>query len=210
MVLGSRLLGLDSRNKLRGSNLIESRLGSLISSLKNMLDTLISSKTRVKLLLKFFLNANARGYLRSLEAEFGESTNAIRLELNKFEAAGMLQSEMEGNKKVFKANKRHPLFDNLHSLMLKHVGLDKIVEGITQKLGDIQKVYLVGDYAEGRDSGIMDLLIVASRLDLEFLVKLVSRAEEEIKRKIRYIHYPNEEQIPDSIEGQAHLLLWEK
>jgi hypothetical protein len=175
-----------------------------------MLDTLISSKTRVKLLLKFFLNANARGYLRSLEAEFGESTNAIRLELNKFEEAGMLQSEMEGNKKVFKANKRHPLFENLHGLMLKHVGLDKIVEGITLKLGDIQQVYLVGDYAEGRDSGIIDLLIVATRLDLEYLVKLVARAEEEIKRKIRYIHYPSENDIPSTIEGQSHLLLWEK
>ena len=175
-----------------------------------MLETLISSKTRVKLLLKFFLNANARGYLRSLEVEFGESTNAIRLELNKFEEAGMLQSEMEGNKKVFKANKRHPLFENLHSLMLKHVGLDKIVEGLTQKLGDIQTVYLVGDYAEGRDSGIMDLLIVATKLDLEYLVKLIDRAEEEIKRKIRYIHYKKVEQVHNSIKGQAHLLLWEK
>jgi hypothetical protein len=102
------------------------------------------------------------------------------------------------------------LFENLHSLMLKHVGLDKIVEGITLKLGDIQKVYLVGDYAEGRDSGILDLLIVATRLDLEYLVKLVARAEEEIKRKIRYIHYPSENDIPSTIEGQSHLLLWEK
>jgi hypothetical protein len=212
-VLESRLFGLDSRNNLKGSNLIEPgilSLSSWILVLTNMLDTLISSKTRVKLLLKFFLNANARGYLRSLEAEFGESTNAIRLELNKFEEAGMLQSEMEGNKKVFKANKRHPLFENLHSLMLKHVGLDKIVEGITLKLGDIQKVYLVGDYAEGRDSGIIDLLIVATRLDLEYLVKLVARAEDEIKRKIRYIHYPSENDIPSTIEGQSHLLLWEK
>ena len=77
-----------------------------------MLETLISSRTRIKLLLKFFLNAQSKGYLRSLEHEFGESTNAIRLELNKFEEAGMLSSESEGNKKVYRANPKHPLFEN--------------------------------------------------------------------------------------------------
>ncbi len=50
-----------------------------------MLGTLITSKTRVKLLLKFFLNSNAKAHLRGLETEFGESSNAIRLELNRFE-----------------------------------------------------------------------------------------------------------------------------
>jgi DNA-binding transcriptional regulator PaaX len=68
-----------------------------------MIETLISSKTRVKLLLKFFLNSKNSSYLRGLEAEFGESTNAIRLELNKLEEAGLLSSELNGNKKFFKA-----------------------------------------------------------------------------------------------------------
>ena len=53
-----------------------------------MIETLISSKTRIKLLLKFFLNSNTTAYLRGLEEEFGESTNSIRLELNRFEKAG--------------------------------------------------------------------------------------------------------------------------
>ena len=50
-----------------------------------MIETLISSKTRVKLLLKFFLNSRNTAYLRNLEEEFEESTNGIRVELNKFE-----------------------------------------------------------------------------------------------------------------------------
>lgn len=173
-----------------------------------MLETLISSKTRIKLLLKFFLNSNARGYLRSLESEFGESSNAIRLELNKFEKAGMLASEMEGNKKVYHANQQHPLYDNLHSLMLKYVGLDRIVENISQKLGDIKAVYLVGDYARGRDSGIIDLLILAPELDLNFLLKLIQKAEQQINRKIRYVHYKNAEEMKTPLEEQQHLLLW--
>ncbi len=75
-----------------------------------MIETLISSKTRIKLLLKFFLNSNSRSYLRGLESEFGDSTNSIRLELNRFEKAGMLKTCAEGNKKYFQANTNHPLF----------------------------------------------------------------------------------------------------
>lgn len=173
-----------------------------------MLDALISSKTRIKLLLKFFLNSNAKGYLRSLEAEFGESTNSIRLELNKFEQAGMLSSAMEGNKKVYHANKKHPLFDNLHNLMLKHVGLDRVVENITSRLGDVQAVYLVGDYARGKDSGIIDLLIIAAKLDFDYLLQLIRKAEAQINRKIRYVHYESLDKLKTPIEEQQHLLLW--
>ena len=92
-----------------------------------MLDTLITSKTRIKLLLKFFLNSNSRSYLRNLETEFGESTNAIRLELNKFEKAGLLKTELDGNKKYFRANTNHPLYNDINSILLKQIGFDKII-----------------------------------------------------------------------------------
>lgn len=160
-------------------------------------------------MLKFFLNAQSKGYLRSLEHEFGESTNAIRLELNKFEAAGMLKSEHEGNKKVFSANCKHPLFENLHNLAIKYVGLDRIVNNITERLGDVEAVYLVGDYAEGRDSGIIDLFVLAPHLNIEYLINLLSKAELEIERKIRYAHFKTQFEIQKLLDQQSHLLIWE-
>jgi hypothetical protein len=103
-----------------------------------MLDTLITSKTRIKLLLKFFLNAKTQSYLRGLEMEFGESSNAIRQELNRFEEAGLLVSENKGNRKYFQANVRHALFPEIHSLIMKYTGVDKIVENVVGRLGDLQ------------------------------------------------------------------------
>ena len=47
-----------------------------------MLDSLITSKTRLRLLIKFFLNIANKGYLNGLANEFGESTNSVRKELN--------------------------------------------------------------------------------------------------------------------------------
>ena len=43
-----------------------------------MLGELITSKTRLRLLIKFFISQANRGYLNGLATEMGESTNAIR------------------------------------------------------------------------------------------------------------------------------------
>ena len=56
-----------------------------------MLETLVTSKTRAKLLLKFFLNPSTSAYLRGLADEFGESTNGVRVELNRLMEAGLLE-----------------------------------------------------------------------------------------------------------------------
>ena len=125
-----------------------------------MLETLISSKTRIKLLLKFFLNSKMTAYLRSLESEFGDSTNAIRLELNRLEKAGMLSSFMKGNKKMFTANTQHPLFGEVHNILLKHIGIDRLIEGVIDRLGTVEQVYLSGQFAQGLDSPIIDLVLI--------------------------------------------------
>lgn len=176
-----------------------------------MIETLISSKTRIKLLLKFFLNSNATAYLRGLESEFGESSNAIRLELNRFEEAGMLESRMDGNKKMFQANIRHPLFKEVHNILLKYVGLDRVVEEIIDRLGEVNRVFLVGDFSRGLDSNIIDLIFIGN-IDKAYLLNLVDKAEGLIHRKIRYLIYSEEESV--TIDWSKYdpkpLMLWSK
>ncbi len=157
-----------------------------------MLDTLITSKTRIKLLLKFFLNSKNSAYLRNLEAEFGASTNAIRIELNKFEEAGLLHSENNGNKKVFKANTKHPLFKDIQNILLKYTGIDQIVDEIISKLGDIQRVYLTGDLSKGIDGPIIDLIFIGT-VNKSYLMRLIGKSEKLINKKIKFIIYSETE-----------------
>lgn len=176
-----------------------------------MIETLISSKTRIKLLLKFFLNSSTTAYLRGLEGEFGESTNAIRLELNRLEKAGMLTARTDGNKKMFQANTRHPLFTEIHNILLKHIGMDRIIENVIERLGDVEKVYLVGEFSRGLDSQIIDLVFIGA-IDKNYLIQLIDKAEKLIRRKVRYLTY-NQEEF-DNIDwnrfGPSPLLVWSK
>ena len=177
-----------------------------------MLDTLITSKTRIKLMLKFFLNSKEESYLRGLEEEFGESSNGIRLELNKFEKAGLLNSRSQGNKKLFRANTKHPLFPDIHSLLLKHIGFDEIVNKVVNNLGELQKVYLIGKLAQGLNSDIIDLIFVGDDINKNYLLELINKTEKIIKRHIRYMLFSTKEIEAYLIKQSATevLLLWEQ
>ncbi len=151
-----------------------------------MLDTLITSKTRLKLLVKFFLNASTRSYLRDLEAEFGESTNGIRVELNRFEEAGMLVSHFEGNKKIFSANINHPLFKDINSILLKYTGIEQVVQNVLKRLGGLEQAWLVGDFARGRDSDTISLLLIGDKINQAALAGYIARVEGMMERRIEY------------------------
>jgi hypothetical protein len=151
-----------------------------------MIGTLITSQMRIKLLKKFFLNSSTTAHLRGLESEFGDSTNAIRVELNRFEGAGLLTSSHEGNKKLYKANKDHPLFNDIHSIILKETGIDKVIENVVHRIGNLLFVYLTGDFALGRDSKVIELILVGSGIDIAYLNAKVHQAEKIVGRKVTY------------------------
>ncbi len=177
-----------------------------------MLEALITSKTRIKLLLKFFLNSSNTAYLRGLEPEFGESTNAIRQELNRFEKADLLTSNMEGNKKLYRANTQHPLFPEIHKLLLKHIGIDKVIDKVIVKLGHLSEVYLVGELAKGKNSKVIDLWFVGENLDKNYLMNLAEKAEGLINRKIRFLILDNNE-LQEFLTNKSKselLLVWKK
>ncbi|HYF02652.1 MAG TPA: ArsR family transcriptional regulator [Patescibacteria group bacterium] len=174
-----------------------------------MLDSLITSKTRIKLLLKFFSNTETKGYLRGLADEFGESTNAVRVELNRLTQAGLLKMESDGRTKLYRANYQHSLFPELNSVVKKYLGIDKLIETIILQLGNIEFALITGDYAKGIDSGIIDLVIVGE-IDHAFFQNLVSKAEGIIKRKIRPLILNSTElkSLQKQLDIEKSLILW--
>lgn len=177
-----------------------------------MLESLITSKTRIKLLLKFFLNSNTTAHLRGLESEFGESTNAIRLELNRFEEAGLLVARNEGNRKVFCANTGHPLFNDINQLVRKHLGIDQLVDQVIVRLGEVEKVYLTGAFAHGQESPEIEILLVGGQVDTNYLDRLIEKAGTLIRHNVIYRLIGNRqfEELSARMGNQDLLLLWQQ
>lgn len=174
-----------------------------------MLESLITSKTRLKLLLRFFLNPGTLGYLNELANEFNESSNAVRIELNRLSKANLIKSKNDGRTKVYQANKSHPLFNEIHNLIKKNIGIDQIVNFINQ-LGDVKAAFITGDYAKGKDTGIIDLVIVG-KINQNFLSGLISATEQAIKRKIRSLVLNESEydNLKENLKLNKALVVWE-
>jgi len=174
-----------------------------------MLESFITSKTRVRLLLKFFLNPGTSAYLRGLADEFGESTNGVRVELNRLSEAGILESADEGRTKVYRANENHPLFPEIRRIVAKTVGLDRLVEQVVSRLGNVELALITGDYAKGIDSGLIDLVLVGD-VDQSYLAELVKKAEAMIERKIRTLVLTAGEykKLEEKFKKEKALVLW--
>tara|TARA_B100000963_G_scaffold148278_3_gene129189 strand:+ start:52482 stop:52994 length:513 start_codon:yes stop_codon:yes gene_type:complete len=151
-----------------------------------VLNNLITSKTRLRLLIKFFVSQANRGYLNGLASEFNESTNSIRKELNHLSDAGYLEKYKDNNKVAYKANTSHPLFDVLQKVVFKHLGLEKIVEKVLERMGSVNKILLVGDYAKGIDSGNVEVILIGDQLNTEYIEGLEKKIQDIIDRKISF------------------------
>lgn len=164
----------------------------------------------MKLLLKFFSNHQNRAYLRGLATEMGESTNAVRVELNRLTEAGLLEHEHEGNTVLYKANTRNPFYGVLHKLVMKYMGLDYVIEEVIRKLGKLELAFINGDYSRGIDSGIIDLVLVGDSIDQQYLAGLLKRAEEISKRRIRLLTLSTDEfkKLEHTLDVSKALVLW--
>ena len=156
-----------------------------------MLETLINSKTRLRILIKFFINVGNNGYLRGLAEEMDESTNSIRKELNNLSEAGYLNKEIIQNRVSYKANSKHPLFAALQKIIHQHIGLDSLVAIVLERMGDVKKIVVIGDYANGNDTGTIDVVLVGKDLNNDYILKLASKIEHEIKREVNFTILPS-------------------
>lgn len=171
---------------------------------------LISSKTRIKLLIRLFFNPDTRSYLRELAREFNISTNSVREELNQLTKTELLKAQKNGRQVYYTANQDHPLFPEIKSIVGKVMGIDQVVDGIVTRLGRLERAYLIDDYAEGKDTGIIDLLLVGD-IDNFHLNDLSKKTEKYIKRKIRCLVLSKEEfeDLIEKIKDRPRILIWE-
>jgi len=174
-----------------------------------MLESLITSKTRIKLLLKFFINPSTKAYLRELAKEFDVSTNSIRLELNRLEKSKLLLSQTQGRTVQYQANTKNTLFKDIRSIVLKYVGIDSLIENIISKLGDLRSAYIIGEYSRGMDTGIIDVVLIGN-INKAILNQLVEKTETLIHRRIKWLILEEKEfkSLKDTLDISHALKVW--
>jgi hypothetical protein len=89
--------------------------------------------------------------------------------------------------------------------------VDQVIDSIITRLGNLEQAYLLDDYAAGKDTGIIDLLLVGD-IDNYHLHDLTQKTERYINRKIRHLVLTRSEfdTFEKDLAVRPHLLIWEK
>ena len=158
----------------------------------------------MKLLLRFFLNQNLSGYLQGLSKELDENTNSIRVELNRLEEAGLLASELDGRRKLYRVNPSHPLTSDLTSIVRKVSGIDALVDRVAGRLPGLEQVWVCGGLAQGLQSEHIECILVGEALDREYIEQLCNRVKELTEKTVQATVSM---ELPKEQLGQC-LLVW--
>ncbi len=74
----------------------------------------------------------------------------------------------------------------LQKVILKHLGLEDAVEIVLERMGDVEQIILIGNYAKGIDSGKIEIIIVGQDLNTSYVRNLEEKLEKIIQRKVAF------------------------
>lgn len=160
-----------------------------------ILEDLIISRVRVKMLSLFLSHPGTIFHVRDIVRKVGEEINAVRRELAHMEHAGMVTKEQRANRLFYAFRKDYPLYFELMELVGKTTGLGWDILKHKPKLGKIKFAMLSGRFIRGlpkKGSTDVDLLVVGTVV-LPELSQIVKLEETKRGRELNYTVMTEEE-----------------
>jgi len=156
-----------------------------------MLETLLGSKLRAKVLGWLFSHPDERYFVRQMTTLVGEDSTNVSRELARLEKTGILVTTTEGKQKYYQANRQSPVFNELHGLMLKTVGVaDIIKKALEPRMADIKLAFIFGSVAKRAENRFSDIdLLVVGDITFGEVVDLISTAEGALNRELNPVVY---------------------
>jgi predicted nucleotidyltransferase len=161
----------------------------------NTLESIVTSRTRAGVFTILFGLGQKELHNREIARRSKHSEAALRQELTKLTDLDLVRLRKDGNRVYYSANRSHPLYHEIHSIVLKTTGL---VDVLAEALADlrVETAFVFGSIAEGEatsDSDV-DILIIGS-IGLMEVSRLLSGVSERLEREINPIVISREEYV---------------
>lgn len=159
----------------------------------NTLTELLSSRVKAEIFRLLFGTAPRELHVREIERQSGLADATVRQELRRLSGLGVVESWPDGNRTYYRANRHHPLYPDIHNLVLKTDGMvDVLREALASP--ETELVFVFGSMAAGTEKPESDIdLIVIGSLSLRQLSKLLSGVATRLGREINPHIFSKEE-----------------
>ena len=152
-----------------------------------MLDLLIPSEARRKLLTRFLMHPQEEYYGAELQRMLDLHPNSVHRELGLLERAGIVLSRRSGGQVYYRANQDCAIFPELRALVLKTAGLgESLAEGL-RGVGGVQWAFVYGSVARGDEGPGSDVeLMVVGEVSPAEVEGVVDHLERSIGRPVNH------------------------
>lgn len=159
----------------------------------NALELIVSSRTRAGVFTTLFGLGQRELHNREIARRVKHSEAAVRQELSKLAALDLVHVRRDGNRVYYSANRNHPLYHEIHSMVLKTTGL---VGVLADALVDhrIETAFVFGSIAEGEETPDSDVdILIIGGIGLMEVSRLLSGVSERLEREINPVVMSREE-----------------
>lgn len=152
------------------------------------------SQITIKVLRYFLLNPKRRHYVNELADLLEVDPGNLFRKLKELENEGILVSEMEGNQRYFRLNKKYPLLRELEHFFRAKYGIEEMLKQRLSKLKGLREAYIFGSFAKDsfQQESDIDLLLVGGHSSFE-AKRLILPLAKEIRREINIVDFSSTE-----------------
>ena len=160
----------------------------------NILAEILSSKIRAEIFRLLFGATDQALHMREIERRSGYAIGTIQSEFKKLVRLDLVKKQRDGNRLYYRANKDHPLYADIHHLVLKTAGLVEVLQMALKPSPSIRTAFVFGSIASHEEKAQSDIdLMVIGTIGLRKLTTLLADASTQIGREINpYVLNVNE------------------
>ncbi len=172
----------------------------------NTLEQIFSSKARANIFKILFGLQKNEVHLREIQRISGLTVETIRRELKNLETLELINKRIDSNRNYYQANINHPLYNEIHNIVLKTAGLKDILQKVLS-LSDINFAFVFGSFASGNDKVDSDIdLFIIGETGLREISKLIKEPSVILQREINP-HTMTLKEFKNRINNKDHFVL---
>jgi predicted nucleotidyltransferase len=173
----------------------------------NVLSEILSSKIRAEIFRLLFGITGEAMHMREIERRTGFAIGSIQSELKKLLRLDLVSKRRDGNRLYYQANKRHPLYFDIRTLVIKTVGLADIIRNALARSPDIRIAFVFGSIASHKEKADSDIdLMVIGKTGLRAVTGLMAGVSDQIGREIN-LHVLREDEFKKRLHSRDHFTL---
>lgn len=149
-----------------------------------LLADILSSRVRAEILRLLFGPVDREMHLREIERQSGLIIGTVQKDIKKLARLDLVQARRDGNRLYYRANKKHPLYPDLHNLVLKTSGLVEVLRSALEDK-EVRLAFIFGSLARNEEGAESDVdLMVIGNVGLRTLSGWLTGVSEAIGREI--------------------------